>query len=173
MSFRRGFKAEANRISLKVRTQMGLTPVCPIDPIAMCSHFDIQLLKLSDINPQSPFLGSESSAFSAVTVPCGVKRAIVHNDSHHQNRQRSNIAHELAHCFLGHEYAAANRRWRAIVRQRIGGRSPLAGRRVARAERSCNPHCSKRVEPPGEIYLRSKPGNADVSAPNVWCKQNS
>ena len=44
-----------------------------------------------------------SSAFSAVTVPCGCARAIVHNDSHHPYRQRSNICHELAHCFLGHE----------------------------------------------------------------------
>jgi Zn-dependent peptidase ImmA (M78 family) len=27
----------------------------------------------------------------------------VHNCSHHLWRQRSNICHELAHCFLGHE----------------------------------------------------------------------
>lgn len=85
---------------------MGLTPVCPIDPFAVCEYFEIDLLKLSEVNPSSPFLGVESSAFSAVTVPCGIKRAIVHNDSHHENRQRSNISHELAHCFLGHECTA-------------------------------------------------------------------
>lgn len=28
---------------------------------------------------------------------------IVHNDNHHEHRQRSNICHELAHCFLGHK----------------------------------------------------------------------
>ena len=82
---------------------MGLTPICPIDPVAVCLHFEIDLLKLSEVDPSSPFLGSESSRFSAVTVPCGIKRAIVHNDSHHENRRRSNISHELAHCFLGHE----------------------------------------------------------------------
>jgi Zn-dependent peptidase ImmA (M78 family) len=38
-----------------------------------------------------------------VTVPCGWQTAIVHNESHHRYRQRSNICHELAHCFLGHE----------------------------------------------------------------------
>ena len=43
------------------------------------------------------------STFSAVTVPNGWQRAIVHNDSHHPNRQRSNICHELSHCFLGHK----------------------------------------------------------------------
>lgn len=82
---------------------MGLTPISPIDPVLVCVHFDIRLIPLSEIEPDSPFLGSENSAFSAVTVPCGVETAIVHNDSHHPNRQRSNVCHELAHCFLGHE----------------------------------------------------------------------
>ena len=82
---------------------MGLVPVDPIDPVAICAHFDIELIRLSDIDQQSVFLGSESSPFSAVTVPCGFTTAIVHNDSHHVYRQRSNICHELAHCFLGHK----------------------------------------------------------------------
>ncbi|NTA19301.1 ImmA/IrrE family metallo-endopeptidase [Agrobacterium tumefaciens] len=82
---------------------MGLTPICPIDPVLVCERLDIRLLKLSEINRQSPFLRSESAKFSAVTVPCGPHTAIVHNDSHHPHRQRSKICHELAHCFLGHE----------------------------------------------------------------------
>lgn len=81
---------------------MGLTPVCAIDPAAVCAHFDIRLIPLSEIAPDSPFLRGESSTFSAVTVPRGHQRAIVHNDVHHIHRQRSNISHELAHCFLGH-----------------------------------------------------------------------
>lgn len=28
---------------------------------------------------------------------------IIHNDRHHPHRQRSNICHELSHCFLGHK----------------------------------------------------------------------
>jgi hypothetical protein len=103
LGFQRGFKAEANRIALRVRAKMGLGATDPIDPAAVCEHFDIRLLKLSELDPRSPFLGSKSSEFSAVTVPCGCQTAIVHNDSHHPNRQRSNICHELAHCFLGHE----------------------------------------------------------------------
>lgn len=104
MTFRRGFKAEANRIALRVRSQMGFDDIAPIDPAAVCSHFDIQLLELSVVHPNSPFLNSaNNSAFSAVTVPCGLRTAIVHNDTHHPHRQRSNICHELAHCFLGHK----------------------------------------------------------------------
>ena len=103
MEFRRGFKAEANRIALRVRAQMRLSPIAPIDPAAICDHFDIKLLRLSDIDRRSVFLGTNNSSFSAVTVPCGFHTAIVHNDSHHPHRQRSNICHELAHCFLGHK----------------------------------------------------------------------
>jgi hypothetical protein len=104
LRFRHGFKAEANRISVRVRLKMGLLPVEPIDPALVCEHFDVVLLKLSELDCDvTRFLGADHSAFSAVTVPCGPRTAIVHNDSHHEHRQRSNICHELAHCFLGHQ----------------------------------------------------------------------
>lgn len=103
MALRRGIKAEANRIALRIRDRMGLRPTDPLDPFEVCTHLDIPVIRLSEIDSCSPFLRGESSAFSAVTVPCGHETAIVHNDSHHPYRQRSNICHELAHCFLGHE----------------------------------------------------------------------
>jgi hypothetical protein len=104
LTFRRGFKAEANRIALRVREQLGLTMFAPIDPVAVCERFEIVLIPLSRLGgDRSAFLGRDNSSFSAVTVPCGWQTAIVHNDSHHPYRQRSNICHELAHCFLGHE----------------------------------------------------------------------
>lgn len=103
MGFRRGFKTEANKIAVRVRQQMGLIARAPIDPKEICAKFDIQLLKLSELNSQDcSFLHRDNSVFSAVTVPRGGEIAIVHNDSHHPHRQRSNICHELAHCFLGH-----------------------------------------------------------------------
>lgn len=83
---------------------MGLAAIDPIDPAEVCSYFDIELIKLSQLDcDTSPFLNDENSTFSAVTVPYGAKIAIVHNDSHHPYRQRSNICHELGHCLLGHE----------------------------------------------------------------------
>lgn len=109
MGFRRGFKTEANRISLRVRGKLDLRPIDPIDPIdpiEVSRHFDIEIIKLSELDCDvGRFLGAESSSFSAVTVPRGVRTAIVHNDTHHPYRQRSNICHELAHSFLGHEHA--------------------------------------------------------------------
>lgn len=106
MGFERGFKSNANRIALKVREQMGLSPESPIDPSEVCAHYDITLLRLSEIGFDcSAFQGADSSFFSAVTVPRGAQRGIVFNDFHHPFRQRSSVCHELAHCFLGHECA--------------------------------------------------------------------
>jgi Zn-dependent peptidase ImmA (M78 family) len=83
---------------------MGLRDIDPIDPTEVCTVFDIELYGLSELGcDASDFLNADQSAFSAVTVPRGRRTAIVHNDSHHPYRRRSNICHELAHCFLGHE----------------------------------------------------------------------
>ena len=104
MSFRWGFKAEANRISLRVREKLGLAPIDPIDPTAVCAFFEVELLELNKLGINcSLFLDQNISDFSAVTVPCGGRIAIVHNETHHPYRQRSNICHELAHIFLKHE----------------------------------------------------------------------
>jgi IrrE N-terminal-like domain len=101
LEFRRGFKAEANRIAIRVRETMGLAA---IDPVEVCALFEIDLIKLSEVDGDCPFLlDRRSSYLSAVTVPCGFRTAIVHNDAHHPYRRRSNISHELAHCFLGHK----------------------------------------------------------------------
>lgn len=103
MSFRRGFKADANRIALRIREKMGLSPIDPINPFEVCTIYDIPVIPLSEIDPNSTFLKGQQNAFSAVTIPCDHRTAIVHNDAHHPYRQRSNVSHELAHCFLGHQ----------------------------------------------------------------------
>lgn len=108
MALPRGFKAKANRIALELRADLGLEPHAPLDPLLLCSHFEIEVIPLSTygLNVRH-FTHVERDAFSAVTVPCGLNRAIVHNDKHHPDRQRSNIMHELAHGFLRHPARAA------------------------------------------------------------------
>jgi hypothetical protein len=105
MGFARGFKARANRIAVGVRGQMGLSPIDPIDPFVVCAFFDVEVIRMSILACEhSAFAGGEQDSFSAMTVPCGIRTAIVHNDTHHPLRQRSNICHELAHLFLGHQH---------------------------------------------------------------------
>jgi hypothetical protein len=110
MSLKRGFKAEANRISLRLRRSLELLPHAPINLNRAARHFGIAIAKLTEFSAECPdavrqLTMIDRSAFSAVTLPLdGDRRVIIHNDSHNRVRQRSNIAHELAHIILRHPF---------------------------------------------------------------------
>lgn len=110
MSLRRGFKASANRFSVRLRKSLGLPPDAPIDLNMIAYRLELPLVPLSTFRDDYPAEVEQLSridpgAFSAATLHCGpIRRIIVHNDSHDRRRQRSNIAHELAHVLLGHPF---------------------------------------------------------------------
>jgi hypothetical protein len=116
MSLRRGFKAEANRISLYLRRGLGLTPEAPINLEALARHLRVShqieaiIVALSVFRDEYPDAVRQLSvldpgAFSAATVPCGPQQyAIVYNDSHDEGRQQNSIAHEIAHLVLKHPF---------------------------------------------------------------------
>lgn len=104
MGFRRGFQSEAERISCEVREKVGLSPTDGIDLSAVCTEFEINILRMTELPcDSSMFQATQNGKFSAMMAHIGMQSAIIHNDTHHEHRQRSNICHELAHCFLGHE----------------------------------------------------------------------
>ena len=109
MSLRRGFKARANQISVRLRRGQGLPAHAPIDLAVVAARLDIDLVPLSSFASEFPkavrqLARIDSGAFSAATLPIGhSKRIIVHNDEHDCRRQRSNISHEIAHVLLGRE----------------------------------------------------------------------
>ena len=111
MSFRRGFKAEANEIGAEVRSEIGLEPLDRLDPRKLAAHLEIPILDLREMARSAPALGHllsvEPEVFSAVTVFRGTRRTIVHNDGHADVRQTSNLTHELAHGLLLHPPTAA------------------------------------------------------------------
>lgn len=106
MSFRRGFKTEANQIATEIRTELGLSKIAPFDPWALAEHLAIDILPLSGMLNEAPsvthFLNEGRDTFSAMTVFHGTARLIIHNDKHSKGRQNSNIAHELSHALLQH-----------------------------------------------------------------------
>lgn len=110
MSLRRGFKAEANRISLALRRDLGLVSHEPIDLFALAKRFRAYVAPLSEFADECPeavhhFTHVERGAFSAATVPLeNGRRVIIFNDSHSTGRRNSNLAHEIAHLALGHEF---------------------------------------------------------------------
>jgi hypothetical protein len=110
MSLRRGFKAEANRIALSLRRDLGLAPHAPIDLFKLAERFNARVVSLStfaDACPQAVhhLMHVEEAAFSAGTIPLENGRPlIIYNDSHAAGRRNNSLAHEIAHLALGHEF---------------------------------------------------------------------
>ncbi len=110
MSLRRGFKANANRISLRLRQSLGLGPEAPIDLTHIAARLNIRIVCLTEFADEYPaavrqLTVIDEGAFSAATLPLGSgKRIIIHNDRHDPGRQSNSIAHELAHVLLGHRF---------------------------------------------------------------------
>lgn len=104
MKLRRGFKTEANEYSREFRRELGVPAHGPLCPFTLAEHLAIPAMPLSRFVDADPsirtLLGSDE--FFAITVFSGTGRTIVFNDGHHELRQRSDVAHELAHGILGH-----------------------------------------------------------------------
>lgn len=111
MDLRRGFKKEAAELAEEVRGELGLAPFDRLNPRQLARHLDIPILPLTKFAATRwdarYFLSVEPRAFSAVTVFDGHRRTIVHNDAHSEQRQNSDLAHELSHGLLMHEPTAA------------------------------------------------------------------
>lgn len=107
---KRGFKAEAERISAETRLELGLGGADRLDPIDLAKHLEIPVLTMKELrchNGSADFCNyfsyTNPDSFSAVTIFFGMyRRMIVHNESHHVHRQASNISHEISHILLEH-----------------------------------------------------------------------
>jgi Zn-dependent peptidase ImmA (M78 family) len=109
---RRGFKKEAHALAREVRADLGLTPADPLDPFALAELLEIPIHPLSELQFDAAeavrhLMERDPSAFSAVTVFEGTRKTIWHNDGHVLVRQRSNLAHEIAHALLLHTPGSA------------------------------------------------------------------
>src|SRR3954462_14490223 len=110
MTLRRGFKSEANELALEMRAEMNLQPHSPLCPWELAEHLNVPVSTLQELADENPHIAvhtklltlKHKSVFSASTIFHRRRRWIVHNDSHAPVRQRSNLAHELAHALLQH-----------------------------------------------------------------------
>ena len=109
---KRGFKASAERIAAEVRSELGLKGDGQLDVWKLAQHLAIPVWTLGDVARLAPgnsfvryFTVIDPDAFSAVTVFCGYKRYIIHNENNHPNRQVSDLAHEISHILLEHRPA--------------------------------------------------------------------
>jgi Zn-dependent peptidase ImmA (M78 family) len=107
---KRGFKTNAERIASEVRNELDLNEDARLEPLELAEHLAIPVLNLGELSRVVPrnsfaqyFVAADPDSFSAVTIFRGYKRLIVHNESHHPNRQASNLTHEVSHSLLEHE----------------------------------------------------------------------
>ncbi len=112
MSYRRGFKSEANATAIEVRAELGLAALDRLDPWQLAELLDVPIWTLTELGRTAPdavryLKHVEPEAVSAVTVFRGTRRTVVHNDAHSAGRQASSVAHELSHGLLHHQPAPA------------------------------------------------------------------
>lgn len=126
---KRGFKAEAERISKEMRSELHLELDQRLNPKELAEHLAVPVLALSELSGAAQwssfgpyFTNADQDSFSAVTIFEGYKRFIIHNDSHHPNRQSSNLTHEISHTVLEHTPAPiadkeGNRFWDSEIEE--------------------------------------------------------
>jgi hypothetical protein len=116
MGYRYGFKAEAERLALEQRAELGIGKYGRLSPAALAEHLAIPLRPLSELvataapdiaGAVAVLMEDERDAVSALTVMCGSKRVVVYNDAHSPGRVANSIAHELSHGLLLHPGAPA------------------------------------------------------------------
>lgn len=103
---RRGFKSEAERLSVDIRTRHGCGDEEPAPLAKVAADLNAEIIPADSLVERARLEELESlqpDAFSAATLrrPDG-RRVIVYNPLHSEGRTRSNQAHELSHLILGH-----------------------------------------------------------------------
>lgn len=103
-----GFKTYANSLALDARRSVGLTQLQPLDCGLVADELGIECIEFSQLEGAvsreswEHLVIGDSGVFSALTVFDGTIRTVVVNNFHHPNRQRSSLAHEIAHALLLH-----------------------------------------------------------------------
>lgn len=108
MKLRHGFKAEAKRLALDVRCELGLTAFVAIDPYALAELYGVEVYTLANLESPSEaveyFTTDGVERFSAALVPLATGCFIIENHMHDLLRRRSTMAHEISHVLLEHEF---------------------------------------------------------------------
>jgi hypothetical protein len=106
---RRGFRAEAERLSASVRAELGLGAHDRLDPRELASEYGVPVFPITDLISAGANGSSihqltvvDPGCFSAGTVLAGTARLVIFNPAHADGRLANSVAHELAHLLLEH-----------------------------------------------------------------------
>lgn len=106
---RYGFKAEAKRLALELRAEVGFDAHVPFDPYAFAKEYGIEVVALSALScsERQRFLKLDGSPFSGALIPVGTKVIILENDAQRSSRRRTTMCHEIAHVVLEHDFGVS------------------------------------------------------------------
>jgi Zn-dependent peptidase ImmA (M78 family) len=103
---RHGFKAQAERLSVRARQELGLDPTAPLDPWRYAQHIGVVVLDFDAIELSADcrrrLLQTDSESWSGMTLKESGVTVVIVNPSHSRGRQSSTLMHELAHIILKH-----------------------------------------------------------------------
>jgi Zn-dependent peptidase ImmA (M78 family) len=102
----RGFKSEAERIALDLRTRIGADPRGQLDLHRLAKELGVRVVAadtLVGLDRLEEIERLQAFAFSACTFDIHGAAVIVYNPLRTEARRVSDIAHELAHIILKHD----------------------------------------------------------------------
>jgi Zn-dependent peptidase ImmA (M78 family) len=104
---RRGFKAEAERLAARVRSEMGLPATSSMDVRKLAGHLGVEVIPADELVPLArlqQLQRIQPDAFSAATFRLQDGNIVAtYNPLSEPGRTSSDIAHELAHLLLDHD----------------------------------------------------------------------
>ncbi len=103
---RRGFKAEAERLSIGARGELGLAAADRLCPWTYAGHLGVAVLDFSTLalgaKDRNQLLEVDPESWSGMTIREGGLTAMILNPVHSAARQCSTLMHEVAHFVLNH-----------------------------------------------------------------------
>ena len=110
---RRGFKSWCENASGEYRSHLGLDLGDRLEPRDLARHLGVLVRnphELPGLSRQSirQLTKVDPDSWSAVTIAAGGKNLVILNSAHASTRQRSSLAHELAHVILNHRPATTS-----------------------------------------------------------------
>ena len=113
MALRRGFKSEAERITARLRDQLDVPSAEPMPLENLAALLGVEICAGDKLVPRKRFADLEAiqpDAFCACTLqPSPDRKVIIFNPISSKPRQKSDVAHELAHIILDHALSRIER----------------------------------------------------------------
>lgn len=111
---RRGFKAEAERLAVRLRTELGVKPNQRLNIDLLAGHLGVEVRRADSLVKRVELERLDSlqaGCFSAATfhLPDGRIVAVTNPIGTTEGRRDSDLAHELAHVILRHQLRTAEK----------------------------------------------------------------